>query len=87
MEQFKSNYLRKCTELSVEPITLILNLFSEREKHEGNDFHQSETLDLSGVSISLKACTALSAALADNQYFTKLILADAFLGDDGRTRD
>nr|KAJ3422966.1 Leucine-rich repeat-containing protein 45 [Polyrhizophydium stewartii] len=42
-----------------------------------------EKLDLSGQSVPLKACTALSLALADDCFFTRIVLADAFLGDDG----
>jgi Leucine Rich repeat len=83
MEQFKSTYLSKCAEISVEPLILLLNIFTDYENRDKNTKMSSETLDLSGISISIKACTSLAAALSDNQFFTKLILADCFLGDDG----
>jgi len=81
MENFKSNYLSKCAELSIEPISLVVNILKDHEHQTSTTL--KETLDLSGISISLKACSALSSALSVDIYFTKLILADAFLGDDG----
>jgi hypothetical protein len=80
MQAFQVNYLAKCSELSVEPLPAILSIF----KGSGSDpYHLAEILDLSGISLSIKACSALSFALLDSSYFTKIILADAFLGDDG----
>ena len=84
MEQFKLTYLSKCAEISVEPLTLLLNVFTDYENRDNNDSRKSnETLDLSGISISIKSCAALASALSENQFFTKLILADCFLSDDG----
>ncbi|KAI8930191.1 hypothetical protein BC831DRAFT_547078 [Entophlyctis helioformis] len=49
-------------------------------EHERPSF---ESLDLSGQSVPLKACSAVAAALANDVFFSRLVLADAFLGDDG----
>jgi hypothetical protein len=66
---FEQSYLDKCSELGIEPLKIDIN---------------SPTLNLSGTSLSLKSCAALCSALAgDSVPFTKIILADAFLGDDG----
>ncbi|KAH9250831.1 hypothetical protein BASA81_011341 [Batrachochytrium salamandrivorans] len=43
----------------------------------------TESLNLSGQSIPFKAASALAAALATDCFFTRIVLADAFLGDDG----
>lgn len=82
MEAFKSKYLSRCAELSTSPITEVLNKFKRNEEDDGTD-PLKETLNLSGISIPLKACSALSSALSDNYFFTRIVLSDAFLGDDG----
>ena len=91
METFKSTYLNKCAELSIEPMNSVLNiLVKQRQKQEENEKQGkqisslSEKLDLSGHSISIKSCSALASALAQDTFFTRLVLADAFLGDDGK---
>lgn len=44
---------------------------------------KSATLNLSGNSISLKSASQLAKELCKDCAFTQIILADAFLGDDG----
>jgi hypothetical protein len=85
MENFKSKYLTRCAELAISPTAELLNIFKryEQDSDASSDDPYRETLNLSGISIPLKACTALAAALSDNAFFTKIILSDAFLGDDG----
>ncbi|KAJ3367784.1 Leucine-rich repeat-containing protein 45 [Kappamyces sp. JEL0680] len=85
MEQFKTAYLQKCSELSIEPLGGLMSFLKEREgsSDAGKPRCKTETLDLTGIPISLKACSALSYSLAENSFFTKIVLADAFLGDDG----
>lgn len=88
MQQFQQAYLQNCAELSIEPQTSIINIIQERLKQdEGNKNtivkKAFEILDLSGQSLTLKSCSALASALTDNNFFTKVVLADAFLGDDG----
>jgi hypothetical protein len=80
MQHFKEVYLEKCAEYDIEPIPLVRKLLENKEQIPSGMEH---SLDLSGISLSLKASSAISAALMNNEYFTKLILADAFLGDDG----
>ena len=50
----------------------------------GADRPCSIKLDLSGQSISVKEMTAIAHALNKDVIFTKLIFADAFIGDDGK---
>ena len=76
MDSFKTEYIESCSQLETEPIKSILDFLSEKKK-------VSSVLNLSGLSIPLKPCTALANALAKDAFFTKIILADAFLGDDG----
>ncbi|KAJ8326783.1 hypothetical protein QVD99_005432 [Batrachochytrium dendrobatidis] len=110
MENFKSKYTSKCAELSIQPLTTVLDTLARRKTQidEGNSdtlplihgpnsefeitttlspkrqkSHLVETLNLSGQSIPLKAGSALASALSDDCFFTRLVLADAFLGDDG----
>lgn len=80
MENFKSIYLGKCKELLIEPNACVLAALNGKSK-DGKHPHR---LDLSGQAIPLKACSALAAALSQDVVFTHLILADAFLGDDGK---
>ena len=84
MEDFKSKYLSRCAELSTSPLTELLNIFKRYEQDDGTD-PLKESLNLSGTSIPLKSCAAISSALSDNSFFTRLVLSDAFLGDDGMT--
>ena len=85
MEDFKSKYLTRCAELAISPTTELLNIIKryEQESESSAEDPFRETLNLSGISIPLKACTALASALSDNAFFTKIILSDTFLGDDG----
>ncbi|TPX69775.1 hypothetical protein SpCBS45565_g02220 [Spizellomyces sp. 'palustris'] len=78
MEVFKSSYIQKCTELAIEPHRALADLFIN-----GTAVAASEFLDIHGQSTTLKDITALAAALANDVRFTKLNLADTFLGDDG----
>lgn len=80
MEDFKTKYLSRCSELSISPVTELLNIFNRIEDETDP---LKETLNMSGVSLPLKACTALASALSDNSFFTRIVLSDAFLGDDG----
>ncbi|KAI8901525.1 hypothetical protein BC833DRAFT_617561 [Globomyces pollinis-pini] len=81
MEQFKSAYFGKCKELSIEPLTALVNRIDTYNEEDPKGV--TETLDLSGQSISIKSAAALSTAIAESPIFTSLILADCFLGDDG----
>jgi hypothetical protein len=80
MQQFKEVYFERCAEYDIEPIPLVRKLLETRQE---NVTVMEQALDLSGISLSLKASSAISAALINNEFFTKLIIADAFLGDDG----
>lgn len=82
MEDFKSKYLTRCGELGINPITELVNLFNKSDRKD-TAILSLETLNLSAVSMNLKTISALSAGLFENSFFTKLILADTFLGDDG----
>ena len=77
MDSFKLHYQDSCSQLDTEPIKSIIDFLSEKKDKA------SSTLNLSGLSIPLKPCTALANTLATDGFFTKIILADAFLGDDG----
>lgn len=85
MQQFREEYLAKCADLSIQPLATVMNTLEEYENSSLDEQSKTvlETLNLSSLSLSVKACAALSSALSNNSFFTKLILADAFLGDDG----
>lgn len=84
MESFKQNYLKRCAELDVEPLHNLSNIFKENEiLYKDKNPKQPQTLNLSAISISLKACDALSSAIQDDTFFTNISINDAFLGDDG----
>lgn len=85
MESFNERYVSKCAELGIEPMPTVLKAVTTSKKNmeEGTPAKFFESLDLSSQSIPLKACLALSNAISDDCFFTRLILADAFLGDDG----
>ena len=84
MEQFKTCYHERCAELAIEPLTHVENAIREMELlGKEDDVKLPPTLNLSSISLSLKSCDALAFAIKDSQYFTRLVLADAFLGDDG----
>lgn len=82
MEDFQIVYLSRCAELAINPATELLNIFKKYEDSDKSDPYK-DTLNLSGISIPLKSCTALAAALSNNNFFTKIIVSDSFLGDDG----
>lgn len=79
---FEHQYLEKCAELSIDPQNSILDSIIEAGKISKAS-NNPQTLNLSGLSLSLKSSTALSHALAKDTNFTRVILADAFLGDEG----
>lgn len=89
MDVFKTTYLSRCADLGIDPLRAITEALrpwttapgdgSPRQKSQD----ASRKLDLTGQSMSVKACTALAAGLADDVVFTHVVLADAFLGDDG----
>jgi Ran GTPase-activating protein (RanGAP) involved in mRNA processing and transport len=82
MNDFEHLYVQKCAELSIDPLKAILDNIKEA-KNAGNISKNPSTLNLSGLSVPLKSCTALSHSLATNDTIKRLILADAFLGDEG----
>lgn len=56
METFREDYIRRCTELNIEPSYTILDkLRIETTKEDGKVVYP-ETLDLSGQNLSLKVC-------------------------------
>ncbi|KAJ3157437.1 hypothetical protein HDU86_003329 [Geranomyces michiganensis] len=78
---FQTKYLQKCSELRVEPhpaLTEHLARFQALVTPASSD-----SLDLRGHSATLRDCTALASALADDCLFTTINLADSFLDDDG----
>jgi hypothetical protein len=83
MESFKQNYLKRCAELDVEPLHNLSNIFKENEILYKDNNKQPQILNLSAISLSLKACDALSSAIQEDTFFTKISINDAFLGDDG----
>lgn len=84
MDTFRENYLESCNDLNVEPNHTILEKLQIRALQDGNDGRiYPDTLNLSGISLSAKTVTALAAAIKDDVVFTRLNVADAFLGDDG----
>jgi Ran GTPase-activating protein (RanGAP) involved in mRNA processing and transport len=82
MNDFEHIYVEQSAALSVEPLKTILDGIKEAKKGKETT-KNTVTLNLSGISIPLKACTALAQALTKDETFTRLILADAFLGDEG----
>ncbi|KAJ3184979.1 hypothetical protein HDU87_002545 [Geranomyces variabilis] len=78
---FKSKYLQKCTELRVEPHPALTEHLARCQALVSPACPDS--LDLRGHSATLKDCTALASALADDSLFTTINLADSFLDDDG----
>ncbi|KAJ3169646.1 hypothetical protein HDU88_000837 [Geranomyces variabilis] len=78
---FKSKYLQKCTELRVEPHPALTEHLARCQALVAPA--SPDSLDLRGHSATLKDCTALASALADDSLFTTINLADSFLDDDG----
>lgn len=87
METFKENYLKRCTELSLEPLTCLNHLFKEYEilnvDKTSNPNQCLQELSLNSISLSLKQCDCLASCLSNDKFFVKANFADAFLGDDG----
>ena len=84
MQVFKSEYLTKCKELHVEPNSTVLETLNKtQDSSSQNNKSSFYKLDLSGQAMNLKACSALASALTNDVVFTKVILSDAFIGDDG----
>ncbi|KAI9139997.1 hypothetical protein BKA69DRAFT_1039607 [Paraphysoderma sedebokerense] len=99
METFRSKYLARCKELLIDPSTVVLEqsaFISKPPCHSRSnsgdhdvDLHgrtkYPDTIDLSGHNVTLKAASALASALSEDVVFTKIILQDAFMGDDACT--
>lgn len=84
MESFRAAYLQKCSELSIEPHRALTELLIKNRSHTSHaSLRTAGILDLHGQSLSLKECAALAAALSNDVVFTKVNLADTFLGDEG----
>jgi hypothetical protein len=81
MEIFKSNYLAKCKDLNIDTNATIMETIYKYNANESKSAFVS--LDLSGQAINFKSCSALAFALTGDVVFSKLILSDAFIGDDG----
>ena len=79
MEAFRTDYLSKCKEQSVEPQPALLNTLSKIQSQ--NLIHAK--LDLSGHALSIKEISCIAYALAKDVIFTKLVFSDSFMGDDG----
>jgi hypothetical protein len=101
MESFRSTYRDRCAELGVEPnqgvlATLAPSPLLQRHAQPGREedgapgragqpaYHPTELL-LSSQPLGFKGIKALCAALQPDVVFTRLVLADAFLGDEGET--
>ena len=81
MESFKSQYLSQCRDAHIEPNATILSTIQrKKDASSSSAFHK---LDLTGQALPLKQCAILGDCLSKDVVFTKLVLADAFVGDDG----
>ncbi|KAI8820846.1 uncharacterized protein EV422DRAFT_530436 [Fimicolochytrium jonesii] len=86
MDAFKHAYLAKCSELAIDPHRALTDLLlSNRPLAPASDrvTTTAKTIDLRGQSLTLKECAALSTALSHDVYFSRVILADTFLNDEG----
>jgi hypothetical protein len=90
MSSFKSDYLNKCKELNIEPSTSVIETLKQIQNNSPNSTHNNAskssfyTLDISGQALDVKAITPLAYAFSQDVIFTKLILSDSFIGDDGK---
>ncbi|KAI8804314.1 hypothetical protein BJ742DRAFT_872004 [Cladochytrium replicatum] len=89
MDAFRTRYLAKCAELGIEPLRCILDSLLLRDNSSsikdlsGSKTRTAATIDVRGQALSVKACTALAAGIAEDAIFERYMLGDAFLGDDG----
>lgn len=79
MEVFIDRFISKCKEIQQEPPRSIIDHCKLTTSRNGD----ATTLNLTGLSLTPKICQALGHAIRDDQQFSKIIIADAFLGDDG----
>lgn len=78
MNAFQTKFCNACQKRKIEPSQLILGQLVDSS---------APTLSLHGYSMSAQTLSALSEALAQDTFFSRLILADCFLGDDGMSHD
>ena len=81
MDQFETRYLQRCAQLSIQPLNAVLNTINQYQQFPPKP--EQSVLNLSSISISLKQIDAISTALGEFQVFNSVVIADAFLGDDG----
>ena len=90
IQAFRDSYTEKCSLLSIEPLLDVINSLAQYDASlaqaqtpETPDNLKEATLNLSGLSISLVQARALAHSLSTTPIHTRVILADAFLNDDG----
>ncbi|KAL6094766.1 lrrc45 [Pungitius sinensis] len=77
MEDFRRTYLRLCKEGGVEPQDSVVAQLQESGANQGS------RLDLSGQSLSADTCSVLARALQKDTVFTKVLLTDCMLSEEG----
>lgn len=80
---FIEKFISKSEQLQIEPSHSIIQTLKDIHDKNPNATVTEQTLNLTGHSLSSKICACLGNALKDDMVFSRIIMADAFLGDDG----
>ena len=83
MDLFIEDFSKKCNELKIDVPRSFMDIISRKSVSQLDDINTQKELNLTGCSLNQNTCLALGNTFSENNFVTKLIIGDGFLGDDG----